>query len=175
MAYINSDVYGNGISDTVLGSNNNIFIALLNEENQLLAFSEIRKGAGTDVENTETATAPTKINQFGTYSNSVLNINKISYSRTASKVATGLDDTQATQFAIVHYTSSTTADITAYEGSVFKGPSFGNGIITLPNTGSANNCKVLVKGTLSSPVTINASSNFMFAGATITFSAQDVQ
>lgn len=180
MAYINSEVYGSGINNTILEANTKVFIGLLNEDNRLLAFSELRQGSGTTAANDEQTNVDTNgtLSKFGTYSNSVLNINKISYSRTASKVAAngGLnaDETQATQFAIIKYTGTAT-EVTAYEGSVFAGPALSNDVVFNENGSVVSNCTILVKGSLSSPVTINASSNFMFAGATITFSAQDVQ
>ena len=181
MAYINSEVYGSGINNTILKSDTKVFIGLLNDSNKLLAFSELRQGNGSAANNDEQTSVNTDdtLNNFGTYNDSVLNINKISYSRTASKVAAngGLnsDETQATQFAIIKYTGTVT-EVSAYEGTVFAGPSLGNSDVVFNENGSAvSNCTILVKGSLSSPVTINASSNFMFAGATITFSAQDVQ
>lgn len=173
MAYINSDVYGNGINDTILSGSNKVFIGLLNSEGKLLAFSELRSGSGTTVSNNE-VTSPLDGGNFGTYSNSILNINKISYSRTASKVSDQTTDPQATEFAIIKFDGSKDK-ITAYEGSVFYGPALNGEVIFTNNTSKVSNCTILVRGTLSSPVTINASSNFMFAGATITFSAQDVQ
>lgn len=177
MAYINSDVYKNGVLAEILQKR--VFIALLyNDDNtgnyKIAAFSEVRQGPGTEVDNSETPNPEENLNQFGEYRNSSIDVNKISYSRTAACV----DETKTVaDFAIIALDDNASlSETSAYDGSRFKCPDLTKleGVSITNNVLSGDtDLKLLVVGKLSTAVSINAASNFMFAGAQISFSAED--
>lgn len=174
MAFINSEIYGSGLSAKVLNDNVKTFVALVDSSEKILAYSEIRCGAGDGSTNISSETLKesvdtSKLNKVGSYdvANKRLTINSIDYNRTASALTTGSET--ATKFAIFKlkdgagYSAATVSYTKDKKDYGFYGPT---------KLGEYTNNDILISGDLSSSVTIGANSNFLFGGATITFSEQ---
>lgn len=172
MAYLNPKVYLNGLNSELTGE---VFIALTNTDitsdtldvSNIVAVSEIRKGLGTTVVNTELTSVQDQAsnNNIASYNNKVLTINNIGYSRTLSLV----DDSSngngsATNFAICKLGGNTGGNKVAYTGAYFFGPTCSEG----------TSYEVVIAGALSQTATLNSNSNFMFSGASITFEETDI-
>ena len=159
---INSDVYGNGVINS-LNVTKKLVVALLNgEDEQILAISAIIKdkdetGGGKDSE-----TATYYPNKFA-YNNKVLTIPMISYDATISTVNAA---TPATAFAIIDLQDGIHEEAKqSYEDAPFyKYPQ------VEPGTLASNLGTVLIAGGLNNAPTVNQDSNFRLASTNITFS-----
>ena len=194
MAYVASDVYGNGINNEILNGEAKIYIALTSGDRtsspddasflkKILAVSELRSGSGSTNDSTEGVNgAPETVNNVGNFSDKILSLLSVSYNRTKSVEGdaanfglcdvnnSGVSDPSkvATNFAIIKYTGEV-KPLVAYQ--VDNGNSTDNIVFSGPsiNSEDASNHKVLIVGSLTSNPTINKDSNFMFGGAKITF------
>lgn len=175
MAYINSDVYENGLTHSILSGGNtdnghtvvvltdNASLKILKGDN-ILAVSEARLCDSGVNNSDELKTASGATNYIGSYAtgSKQLNIDAIPYCRTQT-----IKGGQANGFAVVHIKNGSPAQQTAYtkivngtsEDVVFAG--FAKDKIAAGT--------VIISGALNSPVTLNADSNFMFGGAVINF------
>lgn len=171
MSKINASVYKEGINNTILDADNRVIICLINEaEDKILAYSEIRKGQGNSVTNTEITEPPSNepldMNSVGQFSSGEkkLTINPISYNRTKSALSDN-DSDVAAKFAIIPYTGASGSVESFDDGTqkYFWGPT-ADGLTNL------NIADAYLIGDLTSTVQINSTSNFMFGGATISFS-----
>lgn len=161
MASLSKAVYNMGISNTILNAEKKCFLVLLDSGNSVLAYS---KFLGADI-----------ADEF----DGTLKIKNIPYQDTASISDLPAAKT-ATQFAVVRGDSLTTAQVIPYTGATpFTGPSLSNGAtvaidssITGDSTNNDTNLQAFLIGELSqnNQPQINANSNFLFSGATITFS-----
>lgn len=194
MAYVDSDVYENGIATEIFGENN-IYIALASGDRsstdidadflkKVLAVSEIRAGRGdandTD-EQVENITGDP--NNVGEFSQKVLSLLSVAYNRTKSvegdtnnfshcdvnNPSITEKDRNAKFFAIIKFEDPATS-LTAYQkengAEGLDNIVFNGPTITTENVGRH---KVLIVGNLTSAPIINQDSNFMFGGAKITF------
>lgn len=167
MAYLNPNVYLNGLNSEL---SEKCFIALVSNKvssttlngSDIIAFSEIRKGLGDSCDNTALSEAPEEVsdNNIASYDNKVLTINSIGYSRTTS-IASDSNNT-AMYFAICKAGDMGENKI-AYTGANFYGPTIEDNSIF----------EVIISGALSTSATLNSNSNFMFSGASISFSETD--
>lgn len=170
MAYISADVYNKGIENTIL--KNKVVICLIKGFNatsglaagDILAFSEVRELSGSDVSSLEQETTPSDtLNKVGFFSSKTLTLNPIAYNRTKSNVT---ENSTAECFAIIPLKSNASiGTVVAYndgKDKVFKGPTNIAEGLDLAN--------VYLVGNLNTSVQINSASNFMFGGASITFS-----
>lgn len=169
MAYISADVYNKGIENTIL--KNKVVICLIKGFNatsglaagDILAFSEVREGSGSSVSSLEQEAINDEINKVGFFSSKTLTLNPIAYNRTKSNVT---ENSTAECFAIIPLKNDATlGSVVAYndgKDKVFKGPTNIAAGLDLAN--------VYLVGNLNTSVQINSASNFMFGGASITFS-----
>lgn len=188
MAFIAHNVYKDGIDNTILKDDNKIFLALISadfesdenggkifDKDKVLALSELRSGSGliadNDSSDLEQGQINDHINKVGNFNKKVLTILPIPYNRTASIID---NSGTANYFALIKYTGEGAAH-QAYE--VDTDTLDANGIpetkkiffISPSSLDVADNFEVYLIGALSSNPTINANSNFMFGGASITF------
>lgn len=173
MASLSKAVYNLGLQNTILDKTKKNFLALTNSNGKLLAYSKIFTGDG---------------NLIGDFTNGQLSIAIINYQDTASvELASG---EQATRFAVVSWPAADanmTGNVEAYTGQNFTGPigldKEGATVTIIDEDGSEGNepaestataLKAWLIGDLlnSNQPTINAASNFLFSGATVTFSEQ---
>lgn len=194
MAFISHNVYNKGIENTILNNDDGyVFLALLNsaftpndqnsgevvfEKDNVLAFSELRRGSGNiaNINSNELASEEVSntINKLGKFDKKVLILFPIAFNRTVSRVGQNTGSSAAGFFALIKYKGSG-KPVVAYSmdteelGSnglpvqkdvCFFGPDFDD---------DKSNFEVYLVGELSTTPTINQNSNFMFGGATITF------
>lgn len=159
---IHSDVYGNGVLDS-LSANKKLAVVLLENGNteQILAVSAVITGTNGAGGNDQ-ASATYYPNGFA-YAGKVLTIPTISYNATVSTVFSA---TAATAFAIIELDSSVqeVAKQAFEEAEFYKYPSVSAGA-TASSLG-----KVLIAGSLNNAPVVNQDSNFRLASTTITFS-----
>lgn len=159
---IHSNVYGNGVSNS-LAASKKLAVVLLENGNseQVLAISAVingTTGAGGD----DQAGATYYPNQFA-YSNKVLTIPTISYDATVSTVASA---TAATAFAIIELDSGVQEEAkqSFEEAKFYKYPS------VVPGATASSLGTILIAGGLNNTPVVNTDSNFRLASTNITFS-----
>lgn len=182
MAYINPDIYKNGLKSyfclseaelaTILGDNK-LFIVLSSEEltnsstnlkTLVLASSgAIDKSGKINYYNTEDENAPAVIgnNSLFSFENSTLFVKQLDYNKTVSTNNTG---------AVANYFSI----ILASEGTktpTYKSETGTQYSIKVPNF--EEDVTVLISGNISNSVTINTDSNFQFTQTTISFATSN--
>lgn len=173
MASLSKAVYNLGLQNTILDPTKSNFLALLDNKGNLLAYSKIFKGTDSLI---------------GEFANGKLEIKTINYQDTAS-VENLTAGVQAEQFAIVSWPTDAANEgtITAYTDQTFIGPKnlgVASSVTIIDEDGGADGAdlptstatalKAWLIGNLSAtnmPM-INAASNFLFSGATVTFSEQ---
>ncbi len=180
MAYLNANVYKNGIGTSGGGTSGellekNCFVALIPDEvtsstikgSEICAVSELRNGLGTNADSTELTEVPTSVtNNIANWdddNSKILNINNISYSRTKA-----LKENEVSYFAICKNSPNTSKPMGAYTNGSNKEVLF-----LAPDIDDEQDYEVVISGALSSAATLNTASNFMFSGATITFTETD--
>lgn len=180
MAYINTDVYQNGLTNSILngektnGNGTGYTVVVLTSSaslttlttDSILAVSEARLCKDGDNTSDElTGGAVTEVtNHIGSYSvgSKQLNIDAIPYCRTKT-----IKPGTANGFAVVYISEGSPTSQTAYTKIVdgvsqnvnFAG--FDDDVIVKG--------QVIISGALNSNVTLNNDSNFMFGGAVINF------
>lgn len=161
MASLSKAVYNLGIANTIIKPEKKCFLALLNSSDEVLAYS---KFLGKDIAEAFDGT---------------LKIKSIPYQSTAS--ITNLTAAEpATKFAVVRGDTLTEAQVLPYTGGTeFTGPSLTNKTsvdidpsIEGDTANTSTKLQAFLIGELSAnnQPQINANSNFLFSGATITFS-----
>lgn len=159
---INSNVYGNGVINS-LNADKKLVVALLDGENgQILAISAVIKGRDESGGGKDLESATYYPNKF-TYNDKVLTIPMISYDATISTVSTA---TAATAFAIIELLEGVQESAKqSYEDAPFyKYPQ------VEPGTLASDLGTVLIAGGLNNAPTVNQDSNFRLASTNITFS-----
>lgn len=158
---INSNVYGNGVINS-LNADKKLVVALLDgTAEQILAISAVIKG-GDESGGKDSESATYYPNKF-TYNDKVLTIPMISYDATISTVSTA---TAATAFAIIELLEGVQESAKqSYEDAPFyKYPQ------VEPGTSASELGTVLIAGGLNNAPTVNQDSNFRLASTSITFS-----
>ena len=166
---INSDVYGNGVIDS-LSANRKLVVALLDgtdgTDEQILAISAVIKGKDETGGGKDSETATYYPNKFA-YNDKVLTIPMISYDATISTVNAA---TAATAFAIIklHDGVHEIAKQSYEDAPYYKYPQ------VEPGTLASDLGTVLIAGSLNNAPTVNQDSNFRLASTSITFSEVNV-
>lgn len=176
MAYINTDVYHRGLTNSILNGkeSGDYTVVVLTKTaitsptisaDSILAVSEARFCAdGNNNSDEQSGSITTVTNYIGSYvtSSKQLNIDAIPYCRTKTVTAG-----TANGFAIVHIKNQSPTSQVAYtkiEDGVTKDVTFAGFTKDTIATGD-----VIIAGALNSSVTLNNDSNFMFGGAVINF------